>query len=124
MEDKLSINSDIFVEMRDQFNVALRSLVTLVEASDEAELTLKIRLRKGYIDVGTPDLKETLKASWDITRIIKAKKHKVSGLVIDDYVVETDTDGNVVVSKVQTSLFDENLDSDFDFALAESDSDI
>lgn len=107
MADKLSINSDIFAVMREQFDVVLQSLVALTEGTDESEITLKVKLDKQIQE--TEDSlfpKEFLKASWDITRTIKAKKHKVTGWVQDEYFIETDNDGNTIISKAQLSLFD------------------
>ena len=42
MAEKLSINSDIFVVMREQFDVVLQSLVALTEGTDEENLPLKL----------------------------------------------------------------------------------
>lgn len=110
MTEPLSINSDIFADMRSQFDSVLNSLVQLTEASDEAELTLKLKLEKEYSDDGEPELTERLKASWSITRTIKAKKYKVEGWITDDYIIQTDDAGKVYLQKVQISMFDDEED--------------
>lgn len=111
MAEKLSISSDMFAVMRDQFDVVLQSLVALTEGSDEGEITLKVKLDKqiqGNEDTLFPT--EVLRASWDITRTIKAKKHKVSGRTQDEYIIGKDDDGKPVISKAQVSLFDNKED--------------
>lgn len=111
MAEKLSINSDIFVVMREQFDVVLQSLVALTEGTDEGELTLKVKLNKQIQESDEFVFpKEFLTASWDITRTIKAKRHKVTGWVQDEYFIEKDEDGNTIISKAQLSLFDNKED--------------
>jgi len=111
--EKISISSDMFAVMRDQFDVVLQSLVALTEGADEGEITLKVKLDKqiqGNEDTLFPT--EVLRASWDITRT--TKKHKVSGWTQDEYIISTqdeyiigkDDDGKPVISKAQVSLFD------------------
>lgn len=107
MTEQLSINSDIFSNLREQFDIVLNSLISLTGSSDEAELTLKLKLNKEYPDVTASESTALLKASWDITRTIKAKKFKIEGRVMDDYLIKQDDTGNVYVTKMQTSLFDE-----------------
>lgn len=112
MSEMLSINSDMFVVMREQFDTVLKSIVQLLEAGDEGEINIKVGVDKRYEyeydDVlGEEVTKQRLNAEWDITRVIKAKKYKVEGRVMDDYYLQSDDDGEITVIKVeQVSMFD------------------
>lgn len=55
MTERLSINADLFADMRSQFDTVLNSLVQLTESDDESEITLKLKLLKEYKDEGGPD---------------------------------------------------------------------
>ena len=52
MAERLSINADLFADMRSQFDTVLNSLVQLTESDDESEITLKLKLLKEYKDEG------------------------------------------------------------------------
>lgn len=123
MAEKLSISSDMFAVMRDQFDVVLQSLVALTEGAYEGEITLKVKLDKQIREnEDTLFPTEALRASWDITRTLKAKKRKVSEWTRDEYFIWTqdeyikwtqdeyiigkDDDGKPVISKAQVSIFD------------------
>lgn len=107
----LSISSEMFKTMREQFDSVLTSIIKLMEAGDEGEITAKIEVKKKFLmdevdNEGKTIEKTKLDADWDITRTIKAKKYKVEGSTQEDFFLEKDEDGNLVVNKVeQISLF-------------------
>jgi len=79
MAEKLSINSDMFEKMRNQFDDILNSIVRILEADDEGEINVKVGINKKYEfeydeELGKEVEKQRLVADWDITRVIKAKK--------------------------------------------------
>jgi len=112
MPERLSINSEMFATMREQFDVILNSLTEQLSATDEAELSVKIKLRKEFTyewnEDGLEEVeKQKIKASWDIVRTIKAKKYKVEGTLTEDFFLDKDEDGKLILRKVeQISMFD------------------
>lgn len=111
MSETLSINSEMFQVMREQFDSVLKSIVQMLEAGDEGEINLKVGVDKKYEfeydETLSKDVeKQRLDVKWDITRVIKAKKYKVDGRVKEDYYLETDEDGEIQLVKVeQISIF-------------------
>lgn len=112
MAEKLSINSDMFEKMRNQFDDILNSIVRILEADDEGEINVKVGINKKYEfeydeELGKEVEKQRLVADWDITRVIKAKKYKVEGCTTEDYFFKQDEDGEIKLVKVeQISMFD------------------
>jgi len=102
MPERLSINSEMFATMREQFDDILNSLIEQMEVIDDAEITVKLKLSKVLAED-----REKILASWDVVRTIKAKKFKVGGLVTDDYFLDKDEDGNLIIrGSDQISFFD------------------
>jgi len=111
MSEKLSIQSELFSTMREQFDTILNSIVKILEAGDEGEISIKVALDKKYIfeadDFGKEIKRQQIDASWDLTRIIKAKKYKVEGRNFEDFFLEENEDGELAINKIeQMSLFD------------------
>lgn len=112
MAEKLSINSEMFSNMRKQFDTVLNSIVQMLEAGDEGEINVKVNIDKRYLfeydeDEDKEIEKQKLEASWDITRVIKAKKYKLDGRTLEDYYIEVNDDGDINLIKVeQVSMFD------------------
>lgn len=115
MSQKLSIDSEVFDMLRNQFDTILNALVKQLGASDEGEINIKIKVDKSYSF--EPDLSgegeaetQKLDLSWDITRTVKAKKFKVSGRNMEEYFLEEDEDGAIKLKKLeQGSLFDKKV---------------
>jgi len=103
--EKLGIKSAPFKVLREQFDDTLQSIIKQISGSDEAELQVKIKIRKGYASDDTDELD----LSWDITKTIKAKKFKVSGWPEEKPIIRIGDDGKVeVFENQQISLFDED----------------
>ena len=112
MSEKLSIKSELFDRMREQFDTMLGSIVKLLEAGDEGELNLKVTIDKRFLmdeqdDEGNTIEKQKIDASWKLERVIKAKKFKVEGRNLSEFFLEQNEDGAIQINKVeQVSLFD------------------
>lgn len=110
--EKLSINSELFKRMREQFDTELSSIVQLLEAGDEGEITVKVEIDKKFLmdeidEDGEPIEKQKIDASWKIERVIKAKKFKVEGRNYEEFFLEKDEDGELKINKIeQVSMFD------------------
>lgn len=109
---RLSINSEMFDSMRDQFDTILNSIVKLLEEGDEGEITVKVGVDKGHLmdevdKNGEPVEKKKISVDWKIERVIKAKKYKVEGWSVGDFFLEENEEGELNIVKVeQVSLFD------------------
>lgn len=103
-KNKLSINSALFNVLKTQFDDMLQSVVKQISGSDDAEISIKLKLAKDYAG----DNADELQLSWDITKTIKAKKFKVSGRPQENPIINLEEDGQIVVYEVrQLSLFEE-----------------
>lgn len=111
MSEKLSINSELFDEMREQFDVILVSIIKIMEAGDEGEIALKVEVDKKYLmdesdEDGNNIGKQKIGVGWELQRIIKAKKYKVDGRNMNDFYLEEDRTGTLKINKVeQISIF-------------------
>lgn len=112
MSEKLSIKSELFDRMREQFDTMLGSIVQLLEAGDEGELNLKVTIDKRYLmdeqdEDGKTVEKQKINANWKLERVIKAKKFKVEGRNLSEFFLEQSEDGAIQINKVeQVSMFD------------------
>lgn len=109
---RLSINSEMFDSMRDQFDTSLNSIVKLLEEGDEGKITVKVGVDKGRLmdevdKNGEPVEKKKISVDWKIERVIKAKKYKVEGWSVGGFFLEENEEGELNIVKVeQVSLFD------------------
>lgn len=112
MSEKLSINSELFDKMREQFDTMLGSIVQLLEAGDEGEISLKVAIDKKFLmdeqdEDGKIIEKQKIDADWKLERVIKAKKFKVEGRNLSEFFLEKNEDGELEINKVeQINLFD------------------
>ncbi len=112
MPEKLSINSELFDRMREQFDTMLGSIVQLLEAGDEGEIRLKVAIDKRFLmdeqdENGNIVEKQKIDADWKLERVIKAKKFKIEGRNLSEFFLEQDEDGGLQINKVeQVSMFD------------------
>lgn len=90
--EKLSIDSQPFEIMKQQFDDMLQSTLKQIGGSDTAELNVKITFNTDFAGEET----DALAIKWDITKTIKAKKYKVSGRPIEEPMIEVDVDGNIL----------------------------
>jgi hypothetical protein len=111
VSEKLSINSELFEKMRDQFDTMLNSIVMLLEAGDEGELTLKVGVDKKFLlneldEDGNEVERKKVDVEWKLERIIKAKKYKLEGRNFSDFFLEEDDEGLKLNKVEQVTLFD------------------
>jgi hypothetical protein len=107
--EKLNINSAPFDTLRVQFDDMLQSTIKQIGGSDNAEITIKLKLAKDYAG----DNADELQLSWDITKTIKAKKYKISGRPQDNPIINIEEDGHIVVYEIrQLSLLDDESADD------------
>lgn len=75
MSEKLSIDSELFDRMREQFDTMLSSIVKLLEAGDEGEITLKVGIDKSYLldeedEDGNSVERQKINVDWKLERVI------------------------------------------------------
>lgn len=107
--EKLNINSAPFDNLRAQFDDMLQSTIKQIGGSDDAEISIKLKLAKDYAG----DDADELQLSWDITKTIKAKKYKVSGRPQDNPIINIEENGQIVMYELrQLSLLEDNSADD------------
>lgn len=119
MEERLTLDCEIFKSLRDETEAAINVLTYLAgKEGKEGELTLKLKVsttterkfRSGEVCAEWTEPRYT----WNISRKVKENKHDLKGSSQSGYMLEFDEDGKPIIKEVreQISLFNNNGDDD------------
>ena len=111
MSEKLSINSELFSQMREQFDTILGSIIKILLQPLKLFHPRHLFPYKRFLmdeedENGNKVEKQKINVGWELQRIIKAKKYKLDGRNMNDFYLEEDRSGTIRINKVeQVSLF-------------------